>query len=105
MAQLLSNLLGNALKHGAATGAVRVRASASSGIFKLSVSNRGKPLPRASLKNLFQPYPAGGGRDGPRELKLGLYIASEIARAHGGNLDVTSNWAETRFTFQMPTGT
>jgi hypothetical protein len=35
-------------------------------------------------------------------LGLGLYIASEIAKAHGGTLDAVSNPAETRFTFRMP---
>jgi signal transduction histidine kinase len=35
-------------------------------------------------------------------LGLGLYIAAEIARAHGGTLDVTSTPSETRFTLRMP---
>ena len=35
-------------------------------------------------------------------LGLGLYIASEIARAHGGTLDATSTPDQTRFTFKMP---
>jgi phosphoserine phosphatase RsbU/P len=37
-------------------------------------------------------------------LGLGLYIASEIARAHGGTLGVTSSDDETVFTFRMPAG-
>jgi signal transduction histidine kinase len=41
---------------------------------------------------------------GQQGLGLGLYIAAEIARAHGGKLDVISTEQETRFTLRMPTG-
>jgi signal transduction histidine kinase len=40
--------------------------------------------------------------DARQGLGLGLYIASEIARAHGGRLDLISSPQETRFTFRMP---
>ena len=50
------------------------------------------PQYRSAVKRLFR-------RQG---LGLGLYIASEIARAHGGKIDVGSSPAETRFTFRMP---
>jgi signal transduction histidine kinase len=43
-------------------------------------------------------------QDAQQGLGLGLYIASEIARAHGGNINVTSSAVETRFTFRMPCG-
>jgi phosphoserine phosphatase RsbU/P len=42
-------------------------------------------------------------RDSQQGLGLGLYIASEIAKAHDGRIDVTSTTAETRFVFHMPT--
>jgi sigma-B regulation protein RsbU (phosphoserine phosphatase) len=100
--QLLSNLLANALTHGAADRPVTVRAEARSGVFELSVANAGEPIPPAMAKRLFLPFFRGAGRPSRQGLGLGLYIASEIARAHGGALDVASTAQETRFTFRMP---
>ena len=87
--------------HGNADSPVRVRASAREGQFELSVANAGQPIPPEANKRLFQPFyrVSDGARQG---LGLGLYIASEIARAHGGTLEVTSSAEETRFTFRMP---
>ena len=101
IAQLLSNLLGNALIHGNADSPVRVRASAREGQFELSVANAGQPIPPEANKRLFQPFYRVSD-DARQGLGLGLYIASEIARAHGGTLEVTSSAEETRFTFRMP---
>jgi signal transduction histidine kinase len=100
--QLLSNLLGNALTHGSSNCLVRVRAISDGKGFELSVSNAGVPIRPASLERLFQPFYRG--TDGPdrQGLGLGLYIAHEIAIAHGGTLKVSSSEEETRFTFRMP---
>ncbi len=101
--QLCSNLLGNAVAHGAADMPVVVRMTAGEGMFRLTVANGGEPIPPAALEKLFQPFFRGIVRPGQQGLGLGLYIAAEIARAHGGDLGVVSTPAETRFTFQMPT--
>ncbi len=101
--QLCSNLLGNAVAHGAADMPVVVRMSARDGMFRLTVANGGEPIPPGALEKLFQPFFRGIVRPGQQGLGLGLYIAAEIARAHGGDLSVVSTPAETRFTFQMPT--
>ena len=105
IAQLLSNLLGNALTHGAAAEPVTVRSSTGNGVFELSVSNGGEPIPPAALERLFQPFFRHGSQSGQDGLGLGLFIASEIARAHGGQLDVSSVPGATRFTFRMPVRT
>ena len=102
--QLFSNLLGNALTHGAADRPIRVRAATAGGMFELSVANGGDPIPDVALAHLFQPFFRGAVRPSQQGLGLGLYIASEIARAHGGTLDVASTADETRFTFRMPLG-
>jgi signal transduction histidine kinase len=102
IAQLFSNLLGNAVKHGDASAPVHVLAQTAEGVFKLSVANSGEAIPPFAVKRLFQPYARGSGGGNPQGLGLGLYIASEIARAHGGMLSVSSLPEETRFTFQMP---
>lgn len=102
IAQLLSNLLANALVHGAADGPVETCARTANGEFELSVANTGAPIPADTVQRLFQPFSRASARPNQQGLGLGLYIASEIARAHGGSLDVTSDARETRFTFRMP---
>jgi phosphoserine phosphatase RsbU/P len=100
--QMVSNLLGNALTHGAPDQPVRIAASTDHGMFELWVSNAGEPIPDAAMANLFQPFFRGQVRASLQGLGLGLHIASEIARAHEGTLTVTSTADETRFTFLMP---
>ena len=102
LAQLLSNLLGNALAYGSAAEPVQVRAKADGGLFELSVANAGDAIPAAARQRMFQPFARGTVRSDQQGLGLGLYIASEIAMAHGGTLTVASTSAETRFTFRMP---
>jgi signal transduction histidine kinase len=103
IAQLFSNLLGNAFTYGSPTEPVRVRATSDGASFELSVANTGEPIPSDALERLFQPFYRGAARPSRQGLGLGLYIAHEIARAHGGTLKVTSTSDETRFTFRMPT--
>ncbi|WKA31356.1 GAF domain-containing sensor histidine kinase [Bradyrhizobium roseum] len=101
--QLFSNLLGNAIAHGAPDMPVRVRAATYGSSFELSVANSGEPISPAAMERLFQPFYRGQDRASLQGLGLGLFIASEIAKAHGGTMEVDSNAEETRFTFQMPT--
>jgi signal transduction histidine kinase len=101
IAQLLSNLLGNALIHGTAESPVRIHASTRADQFELSVANAGQPIAPEAIQRLFQPFYRVSD-DARQGLGLGLYIASEIARAHGGTLEATSSAEETRFTFRMP---
>jgi signal transduction histidine kinase len=102
IAQMFSNLLANALTHGDPQGPVWVRARSDEGGFELSVSNLGEPIPPETTRRLFQPYTRASDRPGLHGLGLGLYIASQIAQAHEGRLDVESTPDETRFTFRMP---
>jgi signal transduction histidine kinase len=102
LAQLLSNLLGNALTYGTPTQPIQVRATTDGQSFELSVANAGDPIPPAALDRLFQPFTRGAVRPSQQGLGLGLFIASEVARAHGGTLGVESSPTETRFTFRMP---
>ena len=69
---------------------------------QLSVVNKGSRIPTSVAERLFEPFyraPAGTGHKG---LGLGLYIAAEIARAHGGDLKVSSGDDETRFMLSIP---
>ncbi|KJC60203.1 histidine kinase [Bradyrhizobium sp. LTSPM299] len=100
--QLVSNLIGNALTHGARDQPVHVGAKTEGGVFELWVANAGEPIPAAAIEKLFEPFFRGDVRDSRQGLGLGLHIASQIAQAHGGRLDVTSTLDETRFVFKMP---
>lgn len=100
--QLLSNLLGNALEHGAADRPVRVTAGVEGGAFRLEVENGGAPIPEAEIARLFEPFRRGAGRHPGSGLGLGLFIAAEVARAHGGAIEATSDAGGTRFGFVMP---
>jgi sigma-B regulation protein RsbU (phosphoserine phosphatase) len=97
--QLLSNLLGNALSHGAVDRPIKVEArTTADGDLTLSVANAGDPISPASMERLFQPFVRGQDRGYQQGLGLGLHIASEIAKAHGATLSVASSEDETRFT-------
>ncbi|MBO1074312.1 GAF domain-containing sensor histidine kinase [Roseomonas marmotae] len=98
--QMLSNLVGNALTHGASESPVRVTARAGKE-FVLSVANAGEPIPETLRSELFKPFFRASSGMNQEGLGLGLYIAHQIARAHGGTLEVTSDAEETCFTFRM----
>ncbi|MEO7026452.1 MAG: HAMP domain-containing sensor histidine kinase [Caulobacteraceae bacterium] len=100
--QLVSNLLGNALTHGAPNQPIRLTARTAAGVFEVRVVNGGEPIPPAAMARLFQPFFRGAVRPSRQGLGLGLYIASEIAKAHGGRIVVDCAEGEIRFTFTMP---
>lgn len=102
ISQLLSNLIANALTHGSSHEPVKVMAKIELNYFELTVSNRGKPIPGDALETLFEPFTREANTPSQQGLGLGLYIASQIAHAHGGKLTATSNTTETCFTFRMP---
>jgi signal transduction histidine kinase len=101
MARMLSNLVKNALTYGSQNTPVQVTVSDTDG-FALSVSNQGPAIPAEMHARLFAPFTRGNVREEQRGLGLGLYIVAEIARAHGGTVDLLSNDAQTRFTFRIP---
>jgi sigma-B regulation protein RsbU (phosphoserine phosphatase) len=104
IAQLLSNLLGNAITHGSHSAPITVVATTTADTLTLAVANGGAPTDAAVIERLFQPFFRGEIRPNQAGLGLGLHIASEIAKAHGGRLTATSSEAETRFVFTMPLG-
>jgi hypothetical protein len=102
IADLLSNLLGNALLHGKADSPVYIDIMVKNGEFSMSVANSGDKIPENLIGQIFRPFSRGQIKKGHDGLGLGLFIASEIAQAHGGQIDVISNETVTRFTFTMP---
>ena len=102
IAQLFTNLLSNALTYGSADRPVRVNAATREGHLTISVANAGEPIAPAAMQHIFQPFYRSAVLQNQEGLGLGLYIAHEIATAHGGTLEVESTKEETRFTFRMP---
>ncbi len=103
LGQLLSNLLGNAVTHGSQDDPIRVVASLDDGMLRIAVTNQGPPIPEQIRASLFMPFARGGSRSNSNGLGLGLYIASEIAKAHHGRIDVVSSEDDgTTFTLTMP---
>jgi signal transduction histidine kinase len=99
--QLFSNLLGNAIQHGAA-GPVTVTVTPDGGFVRIDIHNPGA-IPASKLATLFDPFrsrdpdASGGG------LGLGLFIAEQIALAHGGSIAPDSApETGTRFVVRLP---
>jgi phosphoserine phosphatase RsbU/P len=104
--QVFSNLLGNALSYGAPDRPVTVRATADDQQVLVDVHNEGEPIPTALQPRLFDPF-RRGERDSRTAntagLGLGLYISSELVRAHGGTIVLWSSQAEgTTFRVALP---
>ena len=101
--QVLSNLLGNAYHHGAKGEPIVVDVHVEGETLEISVTNSGDCIAASDLLKIFEPYwrpstsnPGGG-------LGLGLYICSEIVKAHAGSLYANSTPEQgTRFIARIP---
>ena len=102
VAQLLSNILGNAITHGDREKAIHVSLKDSKEAKILTVTNSGNAIPADILPHLFAPFSRGKVKPNQEGLGLGLYIAKEIAIAHGGNISVESDQNRTVFTILFP---
>ncbi|MFZ6647641.1 sensor histidine kinase [Undibacterium sp. TJN25] len=101
LGQLLSNLLNNALVHGASDQPVRVVARGSGGRLEIAVTNHGPAIPQEIIAQLFKPYWRGAAKAPQDGLGLGLFIVAEIARSHRAKLDVVSTEQATSFIFTL----
>ena len=100
--QVLSNLIGNALKFGSGKP-IEVRLAADGDHASVSVSDRGIGIAAGDHERIFLPFERAVSEMGYGGLGLGLYIASQIAQAHGGQIHVESTPGEgARFTFDLP---
>jgi len=104
VAQLVTNLVGNAIAYGDPGSAVTIRTAIAPQGSSLSVHNEGQPIPAELQASLFEPLVRGTkAGSGNRSVGLGLFIVREIARAHGGRVDVESTAASgTTFTVTLP---
>ena len=104
MAQVISNLVGNALEHSPPKSYVVVRLESIADEVVLSVHNEGPPIPEELLPNIFDPYRRNAARSAnSKGLGLGLYITQQLVQAHGGRIEVRSTTeAGTTFTVFVP---
>lgn len=104
LAQVISNLVGNALQHGSPNAPIRVASQINDAQVLLTVANEGAGIPADEIANLFEPYRRSSTAVAARgSMGLGLYIAREVIAAHGGTIEVESTPnATTRFTVRLP---
>ncbi len=103
LAQVMSNLIGNALQHGEPAQGVQLRlADSAADSVTLTVSNGGV-IPPETLPLLFDPFRAGQRPEGSTAgLGLGLFIVQQIVLAHHGSIDVESAGGRTVFRVVLP---
>ena len=102
LAQVVTNLVNNALQHGAGDSPVEVSLREAPPELLFTVRNHGEPIPEDLLPHIFDPFrrAPNSARQG---LGLGLYIVQQILQAHGGSISVTSTAAEgTTFLARLP---
>jgi PAS domain S-box-containing protein len=103
LAQVVSNLVGNALTHGAQNGVVHVSVRDEPACVRLAVHNEGRPIPEDLRRVIFDPFRRAATTQRTGGLGLGLYIAQKIVQAHGGTLTVESTAERgTTFTAVLP---
>ncbi|WP_342377126.1 ATP-binding protein [Myxococcus stipitatus] len=102
VAQVLGNLVANALQHGDDHSPIRTTVRGEARDVLLEVHNQGEPIPPQLLPRIFDPFKTpeaappkvSSPRQQQRSLGLGLYIVHQIARAHGGRVEVRSSKEE-----------
>jgi two-component system, OmpR family, sensor kinase len=105
IAQVLNNLISNAVKYSPPGTAVEVRAVAEDGGVRISVRDQGPGIAEAERGKLFQPFgrTSLGSTDGERSTGLGLAISRRIVEGHGGRIWVEGQvGAGSVFLFTLP---
>jgi signal transduction histidine kinase len=105
MSQVISNLVGNAVQHGAPSGTISVSAQGGEQHVRVEVHNEGPAIARARLDDIFEPLHRVAPEEPrtPGSLGLGLYIVRRVVLAHGGCVSVTSTDADgTSFVVEIP---
>jgi signal transduction histidine kinase len=105
LAEALSNIAGNAVDHSAPGTPILIHVRGESEAVVVEITNQGACIPPAILPVIFKAFrraKANAHIPSNGHLGLGLYIASEVVRSHGGKLDVRSSDGSTTFTMWLP---
>jgi signal transduction histidine kinase len=104
--QVLRNLVSNAIRYGSPDKPVRVALRDEQADVCLEVTNSGPTIDPSDVRTIFDPLKRGAAQrernDTRGGLGLGLFIVREIAKAHGGDVEVRSELGETTFTVRLP---
>jgi signal transduction histidine kinase len=106
--QAISNLIGNAVQHGAENAPVVLSITGDPTHVLIQIQNGGDPIPPSELNRIFDPLVRGTitpktRKNRPGSIGMGLYIAREITKSHGGTISVSSTQeAGTTFTIHLP---
>jgi signal transduction histidine kinase len=101
LAQVLDNLISNALLHGAAQSSVEVCVEQQADGVALRVRNAGA-ISEAARQSLFQPLSHGGDALRRGSMGLGLYIVKQLVEAHDGRVELQADPASTTFSVILP---
>ena len=107
---MLRNLVANAIKYGSRDKPVRVALRGEQADLWLEVTNSGPAIDPSDVRRIFDPLERGAVHrasddargDARGGLGLGLFIVREIAKAHGGDVEVRSELGQTTFTVRLP---
>ncbi|MDB5828731.1 MAG: putative histidine kinase, classic [Variovorax sp.] len=104
MSQVVNNLISNARNHGVVGESIWVRLAGEDTLVVLRVANMAPPIEETSIETLFDPFKPRsiGNVRNPGGLGLGLYIASEVAKGHGGRLEYSHDGTRVTFTVSVP---
>jgi signal transduction histidine kinase len=107
MAQVVSNLVANAIQHGAPGHPIKIGLVGSDAEVALVVTNDGEPIPPEVIPTLFSPFRRAKQANRPAyaagtSLGLGLFIAQQIVEGHGGTIGVDCSGGTTTFTVTLP---
>jgi signal transduction histidine kinase len=99
VAMIAQNLVENAVKYNARGGRIRVEARVVNGMVEMTVGNTGVAIPKDRTGQLFERFYRVCGGERVQGYGLGLSIARELARAHGGDVELVRSdrsWTEMR---------
>ena len=103
IAQVITNLLTNAIQYNQAGGEVRLVAQSQNGMATLAVSNTGRGITAEDLPHLFERFYRADQSRTSGNTGLGLAISKAIVEAHGGTIEVASQPdVGTTFTIRLP---
>ncbi len=104
ISEAVSNIVGNAIEHARAGTQVALQASGVGDAVVIEVTNEGAPISDEVIPHIFEPFRRARQRKHSKtgNLGLGLYVANEVVRAHGGTIDARCANGSTTFTVRVP---
>ena len=102
--QVITNIIGNAIKYSRKPGDIIVKAGKKDGNINVTVTDKGIGIPQKDIENIFlRFYRVSGSASSFSGSGVGLYISAEIIKSHGGKIWAESNIGKgSIFHFSLP---